>query len=74
MHLLFFDNEDRNDQVKSSGVMTKTFEQGLALWEKHHSPKVESNVTESDKDNFRNSAAVNQICHCEIVRYNAIYK
>jgi len=54
--------------------MTKTFEQGLALWEKHHSPKVESNVTESDKDNFRNSAAVNQIYHCEIVRYNAIYK
>jgi len=67
MHLLFFDNEDRNDQVEFSSAVTKTFNQGLALWGNYYPPKVEKNVSESDK--YKQL----QICHPKIVHYNAIF-
>ena len=51
MHLLFFDNKDRNNQVKFSGAVTKTFNQGLALWGNYYPPKVKRNTSESDKYN-----------------------
>jgi len=51
MHLLFFDNENGNDQVEFSGAVTKTFNQGLALWENYYPPKIEKNTSESDKYN-----------------------
>jgi len=49
MHLLFFDNEDRNDQVEFSGAVTKTFNQGLALLGNYYPSKVKRNTSESDK-------------------------
>jgi len=70
MHSWFFDNEDRNRQVESSGAVTKTFNQGLAL---RITILLESRAMRQSQKNTISGIVRLQICHPEIVDYDAIF-